>query len=84
MRGFNDVSDTTNLSFSAILSEGSETIDFVYGSMVGAKGVDPNVYPADTGGATTTYVQRAAGKKAVVGIQGAGASRRRSPRFAGP
>jgi hypothetical protein len=72
MRGFNDVTDTMNLTFSTILYEGSETIDLTYGSMLAAKGVDPNVYPADTGTATTSYVQRAAGKKAVVGVQGAG------------
>ncbi len=72
MRGFNDVSDTTNLSFSAILYEGSDAIDLTYGSMLGTKGIDPNVYPSDAGGTPTRYVDRAAGKKAVVGVQGAG------------
>lgn len=69
LRGFNDANDTMNLTFSTVLSEGSDTIDLVYGSMVGGKGTDPNVYPADTAGTKTSYVQRAAGKKAVIGVQ---------------
>jgi hypothetical protein len=79
MKGFGDGLDTTNLTFSAILSEGSDTIDFVYKSMLGASGTEPsaNVYPATT---TTTYVQRAAGKHAVVGLQGpSGASNIATP-----
>ncbi|MFS8065147.1 MAG: hypothetical protein ACMG6S_02125 [Byssovorax sp.] len=70
MRGFNDLTNTMNLTFSAILSEGSDTIDLVYGSMLSGKGTDPNVYPPDVD-MTTSYKARAAGKKAVVGVQGA-------------
>lgn len=69
MRGFNDSADTTNLTFSAILSEGSDTIDLVYGTMVGTSANDPNVYPTTP---AVSYARRAAGKKAVIGVQGGG------------
>ena len=69
MRGFNDPTDSTNLTFSAILSEGTDTVDFAYGSMEGGTGNDVNVYPTSP---TVTYARRAAGKKAVVGVQGGG------------
>lgn len=69
MRGFNDPTDTTNLTFSAILSEGSDTVDLTYGSMSGGSVNDPNVYPAFP---PISYARRAAGKKAVVGLQGGG------------
>lgn len=70
MRGFNDTTDTTNLTFSAVLSEGSDTVDFVYGNMLGGAGTDVNVYPSSK--VIVTYAQRAAGKSAVIGFQGGG------------
>ena len=63
LKGFNDPDDSTNLTFSAILSEGVDLIDYVYSSMTGAAGKDV-VYPA------ITNVQRAAGKKAIIGVEG--------------
>ena len=69
MRGFNDTTDSTNLTFSAILAEGSDTVDLTYGSMVGSSANDPNVYPTLP---AISYARRAAGKKAVVGAQGGG------------
>jgi hypothetical protein len=63
LKGFSDPDNSTNLTFSAILSEGVDTIDYVYSSMTGAAGNDV-IYPA------ITNAQRAAGKNAVVGVQG--------------
>ncbi|MEP7120007.1 MAG: hypothetical protein ABJE95_03815 [Byssovorax sp.] len=63
LKGFNDPDNSTNLTFSAIMSEGIDTIDYVYSTMTGAAGND-TVYPA------MTNVQRAAGKNAVIGVQG--------------
>lgn len=63
LKGFSDPDNSTNLTFSAILSEGVDTIDYVYSSMIGAAGSDV-IYPA------MTNVQRAAGKNAVIGVQG--------------
>lgn len=67
VHGFNDTTDTTNLTFSAIMTEGSDTIDLVYKSMLGTSANDPNVYPTSP---AVTYAQRAVGKKAVIGVQG--------------
>ncbi len=67
MKGFKDTDDTTNLTFSAIMTEGTDTIDVVYGSMLGGNVNDPNVSPAAP---TVTYAQRAAGAKAIVGVEG--------------
>lgn len=69
MRGLNDPDNSMNLTFSAILYEGSEAIDFTYGSMVGTSANDVNVYPVSP---AVTYARRAAGKKAVIGVQGGG------------
>lgn len=69
MHGFLDSTDTTNLTFSAILSEGADTIDLAYGSMLGTSANDPNVYPTLP---AISYARRAAGKKAIVGVQGGG------------
>ena len=63
LKGFSDPDNSTNLTFSAILSEGTDIIDYVYSSMTGAAGNDV-IYPA------ITNVERAAGKNAVVGVQG--------------
>jgi hypothetical protein len=63
LKGFNDPDNSTNLTFSALLSEGVDTIDYVYSSMTGGAGND-SVYPA------ITNAQRAAGKNAVIGVQG--------------
>ncbi len=63
LKGFNNADNSTNLTFSAILSEGVDTLDYVYSSMTGAAGNDL-VYP------TMTNAQRAAGKNAVIGVEG--------------
>jgi hypothetical protein len=71
MRGFLDTTDTTNLFFDAILNEGTDTLDFAYGTMQGTAATDPNIFPSSP---TVTYAQRAQGKKAVIGLQGVGTS----------
>lgn len=63
LKGFNNADGSTNLTFSAILSEGIDTIDYVYSTMTSAVGNDA-IYP------TMTNAQRAAGKNAVIGVQG--------------
>lgn len=63
LKGFNNADNSTNLTFSAILSEGTDTLDYVYSTMTGAAGNDL-VYPA------LTNAQRAAGKNAVIGVEG--------------
>jgi hypothetical protein len=63
LKGFSDPDNSTNLTFSAILSEGIDTIDYVYSTMTSASGNDV-IYP------TMTNAQRAAGKNAVIGVQG--------------
>ncbi len=68
MKGFGNADNTANLSFSAILSEGSDTIDMAYGTMSGAAGNDTTTFP--TSPITITNVERAAGRKAVIGVQG--------------
>jgi hypothetical protein len=63
LKGFNTPDNSTNLTFSAILSEGVDTIDYVYSSMTSAGGNDV-VYPA------LTNAQRSAGRNAVIGVEG--------------
>jgi hypothetical protein len=63
LKGYGNGDNTTALTFNAVLSEGTDTIDFVYGSMGSNVGADAT-YP------TITNAQRASGAKAVVGIQG--------------
>jgi hypothetical protein len=68
MRGFGTGANTTNLNFAAILYEGSDVIDMVYGVMNGAAGTE--VISAPTPPSTITNLQRAQGKKAVIGLEG--------------
>jgi hypothetical protein len=63
VKGFNNPDNSTNLTFSAILSEGTDIIDYVYSSMTAAAGND-QVYPS------MTNAERAGGKNAVIGLQG--------------
>jgi len=63
MKGYGNTDNSTNLTFSAVLTEGSDTIDLVYKTMSSAVG-------NDTVFTTITNAQRASGKKAVVGVQG--------------
>lgn len=82
MKGFGNSDNTANLSFSAILSEGSDTIDMAYGTMSGAVGNDATTFP--TSPTTITNAQRAAGRKAVIGVQGpSGSVNIATPSFAG-
>ena len=68
MKGFTNVTNTMNISFNVILTEGSDTIDMVYGVMAGASGNDATSFP--TSPTTITNAQRAQGKKAIIGVQG--------------
>jgi hypothetical protein len=63
LKGYNNNANTMNVSFNVIISEGTDTIDMVYGTMSGTPAND-KTYP------TITNAQRAAGKKAIVGLQG--------------
>ena len=71
MKGFNNKANTMNINFNVILSEGSDTIDMVYGPMSGStKPVVNDVTVFPTSPTTITNVERARGKKAIVGVQG--------------
>jgi hypothetical protein len=68
MHGFSTGQNTTNLNFNVVLSEGSDTIDMVYGVMSAAAGAEvtnPPVAPS-----TITNAQRAQGHNAVIGVEG--------------
>jgi hypothetical protein len=82
LKGFGNTDNTANLSFSVALSEGSDTIDMSYGTMSGAAGNDGTTFP--TSPTIITNAQRAAGKKAVIGVQGpSGSVSIATPSFAG-
>ena len=68
MRGFANNSNTMNDNFNVILTEGSDTIDMVYGAIAGAMGNDATTFP--TSPTTITNTLRAQGKKAIIGVQG--------------
>jgi hypothetical protein len=68
LKGFSTGTNKTNLNFSVILTEGTDTIDMVYGAMSGAAGAEVTNPP--TPPSTITNVQRAQGAKAVIGVQG--------------
>ena len=68
MKGFGNAANSMGVSFNVILNEGSDTIDMVYGTMAGAAGNDATIFP--TSPTTISNVQRAAGKKAIIGVQG--------------
>jgi hypothetical protein len=64
LKGWGNTDNTMNVNFNVVLTEGSDTIDMVYGTMAGATGTDASY-------TTITNAQRAAGKKAIIGVQGA-------------
>lgn len=69
MKGFSTGANKTNLDFAVILSEGSDTIDMVYGKMNAPSG-GAEVTKLPTAPSTITNMDRAQGKKAVIGVQG--------------
>jgi hypothetical protein len=70
MKGFNNATNRLNVSFNVILTEGTDTIDMVYGIMAGATTPANDETTFATAPTTITNVQRAQGKKAAVGVQG--------------
>lgn len=68
MKGFGNTANTMNINLNVVLSEGTDTIDMVYGAMSGAAGNDTTTFP--TAPTTITNAARAQGKKAIIGVQG--------------
>ena len=68
MKGYGNGQNTMNINLNVVLSEGTDTIDMVYGAMAGATGNDATAFP--TAPTTITNAQRAQGKKAIIGVQG--------------
>jgi hypothetical protein len=68
MKGFSNTANTMVINFNVVLTEGTDTIDMVYGPMSGATGNDMTTFP--TAPTTILNTQRAQGKKAIIGVQG--------------